>query len=459
MYRRNINITNKMDNMQIKGKLCAALLLLLLGAVQMTAQTQKGFKVEGFTKLSDDLTAQMTGGHEDEDGEKCAIIKIHTTLEDLVIKSGDGYRIEHIDMSHFNETGEIWVFVPKGLSGLKFKHRSVPELRYTLPERAEAATVYSMVLKNEGGTFLAFNILPEGTGSEARVYVDESEVTRNEDGSFSVGIEKGEHTYRVEAPGYETFVGSETLTDDKPKVVTVKLRRQFGFIAVTSYPTGADVSVNGEKVGQTDYASGRMSLGTYKIHVEKADYFPKDTTVNVTAENDANVWIPLLSSLPPAEGRRTLVMLEAGWHPSQLSFGAMVGMVETNGAYLRFRSDFGSASADLECDDSGSLTSGGTGLPYYKEGATSKSRMSVTAGYLRRLAKPLYLYVGAGYGSRTLAWETIDGELVKNTDHSASGIAGEIGAIGRFGKFALSAGYQTVSFKYHEASLGIGFMF
>ena len=450
-----------MDNMQIKGRLCALLLLLLFGVVQMTAQAQKGFKVVDFKRLDGDLTAQMTTNeYEDEDGDRCAIIKIHTTLEGLVVTSGDGYGIEHVGMDHFRETGEIWLYVPKGLSKLNFRHRSVPELRYTLPERVEAATTYSMVLKDEGGTFLAFSILPEEAVGGAKVYVDEAEVARSEaDGSFSVGIEKGAHTYRVEAPGYETFVGSETLTDDKPKVVTVKLRRQFGFIAVTSYPTGADVSVNGEKVGQTDYASGRMSLGTYKIHVEKADYFPKDTTVNVTAENDANVWIPLLSSLPPAEGRRTLVMLEAGWHPSQLSFGAMVGMVETNGAYLRFRSDFGSASADLECDDSGSLTSGGTGLPYYKEGATSKSRMSVTAGYLRRLAKPLYLYVGAGYGSRTLAWETIDGELVKNTDHSASGIAGEIGAIGRFGKFALSAGYQTVNFKYHEASLGIGFMF
>ena len=450
-----------MDNMQIKGRLCALLLLLFFGVVQMTAQAQKGFKVVDFKRLDGDLTAQMTTNeYEDEDGDRCAIIKIHTTLEGLVVTSGDGYGIEHVGMDHFRETGEIWLYVPKGLSKLNFRHRSVPELRYTLQERVEAATTYSMVLKDEGGTFLAFSILPEEAVGGAKVYVDEAEVARSEaDGSFSVGIEKGAHTYRVEAPGYETFVGSETLTDDKPKVVTVKLRRQFGFIAVTSYPTGADVSVNGEKVGQTDYASGRMSLGTYKIHVEKADYFPKDTTVNVTAENDANVWIPLLSSLPPAEGRRTLVMLEAGWHPSQLSFGAMVGMVETNGAYLRFRSDFGSASADLECDNSGSLTSGGTGLPYYKEGATSKSRMSVTAGYLRRLAKPLYLYVGAGYGSRTLAWETIDGELVKNTDHSASGIAGEIGAIGRFGKFALSAGYQTVSFKYHEASIGIGFMF
>ena len=49
-----------------------------------------------------------------------------------------------------------------------------------------------------------------------------------------------------------------------------------------------------------------------------------------------------------------------------------------------------------------------------------------------RIARPLYLYVGAGYGSVTQAWETIDDEIVKNTDGSASGVAAEIGAIGRF---------------------------
>lgn len=85
--------------------------------------------------------------------------------------------------------------------------------------------------------------------------------------------------------------------------------------------------------------------------------------------------------------------------------------------------------------------------------------MSVTAGYMRRIAKPLYAYIGAGYGSRTLAWETVEDELVKNADHSATGVAAEIGAIGRFGKFAVSVGCQTVNFKYTELSAGVGFFF
>ena len=113
----------------------------------------------------------------------------------------------------------------------------------------------------------------------------------------------------------------------------------------------------------------------------------------------------------------------------------------------------------MECDDTGALTGGGSGLPYYVEGASSKARLSITGGYLFRVAKPLYGYVGGGYGSRTLAWETVEGELVKNADHSASGIAAEVGAIGRLGNFALSLGCQTVNFKYLEMSVGIGFFF
>ena len=113
----------------------------------------------------------------------------------------------------------------------------------------------------------------------------------------------------------------------------------------------------------------------------------------------------------------------------------------------------------MECDDTGALTAGGTGTPYYVEGSSSKSRFSVTGGYLYHFIKPLHGYVGAGYRQRTLAWETVEGEWVKNIDHSASGLAAEIGLIGQYKGMALSLGAQTVNFKYMELNIGIGFIF
>ena len=128
-----------------------------------------------------------------------------------------------------------------------------------------------------------------------------------------------------------------------------------------------------------------------------------DSTITIFAGKTSSLTFKMKSTIKPKEPRRTLVMAEVGYHPSQISFGAMVGIVSKNGAYLRFRSDFGSASTELECDDTGALANG-TGTPYYKEGVTTKARMSITAGYLRQIIKPLYAYIGAGYGNRILAW-------------------------------------------------------
>lgn len=163
--------------------------------------------------------------------------------------------------------------------------------------------------------------------------------------------------------------------------------------------------------------------------------------------------------LPEDQQRKTLILAEGGFHPAQTSFGVMAGIVAKHGAYVRFRSDFGKTSAELECDDTGALTSGGMGTPYYKEGSSAKSRFSITGGYLYRFMKPLYGYVGAGYGQRTLAWETVDGEWVKNIDHSFSGLATEIGVVGQHKGYSLSLGLQTINFKYMELSVGIGFLF
>lgn len=232
-------------------------------------------------------------------------------------------------------------------------------------------------------------------------------------------------------------------------------------VVKVSVANSEDYKFDGNIIGDVIYQPGEaivyMTHRTRKITIHSDRFglltyeFPLRLEKSVTYELDLKLIIP------EDQKRRTLVMAEMGYHPSQTSFGAMVGVVAKHGAYLRFRSDFGSASADLECDDSGRLSTGE--MPYYKEGASSKARLSVTGGYLCRIFKPLYGYVGAGYGQRTLAWETTDGELVKNTDHSASGIAAEIGVIGRFKKVGLSVGCQTVNFKYMELSAGVGFFF
>jgi hypothetical protein len=152
---------------------------------------------------------------------------------------------------------------------------------------------------------------------------------------------------------------------------------------------------------------------------------------------------------------RTLVMPVVGLGEAT-SFGAMIGVVKKYGFYVKAKTNLKSQSTDLECDGDGLYEDG---TPMWFTGQKTTSRLAVTAGLLYRASLPLYLYAGAGYGYKKLAWETADGTWAENTDKTYTGPEVEAGLILRSKNFAVSAGLQTNSFKYVEATIGVGIMF
>lgn len=449
-----------MTNRKVTKWLSIKLLLVISLFFAATAtEAQNKIQVTSFNRMETDVTARITAPQRDQNGEVCALIRIVTTEKDLMFEP-DALGI----VSRENKPGEIWLYIPRGARRISIMHDKFGVLRnYFYPDIIEKATVYEMEIQIGDGT----QQTPTNTNTQlivmrpdpatADIYIDDEKVP-TENGLFTATMKKDTHTYRVESPMYASEAGIIDLGSEQ-KIMSVTLKPRFGYLEIFSLPEqDAKVFINNELAGQTPYKSDRMPLQEYRIRIEKDFFFPMDSTVTIFAGKTSSLTFKMKSTIKPKEPRRTLVMAEVGYHPSQISFGAMVGIVSKNGAYLRFRSDFGSASTELECDDTGALTNG-AGTPYYKESVTTKARMSITAGYLRQIIKPLYAYIGAGYGNRVLAWETIDDELVKNTDHSATGVAAELGAIGRLGQFAVSVGFQTVNFKYHELSAGIGFFF
>ena len=449
-----------MTNRKVTKWLSIKLLLVISLFFAATAtEAQNKIQVTSFNRMETDVTARITAPQRDQNGEVCALIRIVTIEKDLMFEP-DALGI----VSRENKPGEIWLYIPRGARRISIMHDKFGVLRnYFYPDIIEKATVYEMEIQiGDGAQQTPANtntqlIVMRPDPATADIYIDDEKVP-TENGLFTATMKKGTHTYRVESPMYAPEAGVIDLGSEQ-KIMSVTLKSRFGYLEIFSLPEqDAKVFINNELAGQTPYKSDRMPLQEYRIRIEKEFFFPMDSTVTIFAGKTSSLTFKMKSTIKPKEPRRTLVMAEVGYHPSQISFGAMVGIVSKNGAYLRFRSDFGSASTELECDDTGALANG-TGTPYYKEGVTNKARMSITAGYLRQIIKPLYAYIGAGYGNRVLAWETIDGELVKNTDHSATGVAAELGAIGRLGQFAVSVGFQTVNFKYHELSAGIGFFF
>lgn len=441
--------------------LLLVLILPNITGTELHAQQSK-ISVASFQKMESDLTARVTAPKRDQNGEICALIRIVTNVKDFMFEP-DALGIS----ARENKTGEIWLYVPRGARRISILHDQLGIMRnYFYPEIIEKATVYEMVL-NTGDRedkpvvennmqFLVFRPEP----ANANIYIDD-ELVPVENGLFNATMPKGEHTYRVEAPMYQPDAGIIQLGNE-PVSKSVSLKPKFGYMEIFSLPEqDADVYIDSVLVGKTPYRSDRMAIKEYKVRIEKQNYFPIDSTLNITAGETVRPTFNMESTIKPKEPRKMILMAQAGFGGGgQTSFGGMIGFTRKNGFYAVFRSDFNSVSTVGECDDS-QRTSTGEAI-IYKPGRVEKSVLTVTAGYLRRLNKSFYGYAGVGYGNRTLAWlaDTDDEESwYKNTDHSPTGVAAELGAILRMKGVALSVGYNTINFKYHQITAGIGLIF
>lgn len=142
----------------------------------------------------------------------------------------------------------------------------------------------------------------------------------------------------------------------------------------------------------------------------------------------------------------------------QVSFGVSAGQVKRFGWFVSAMTNGGfTGLGNLEeCDGSGYLEGGY--LPMYS-GAITTDRLSVIAGGVMRVAEPICVRVGLGYGARNLCWESADGKWYRNKDYSARGIDLSAGVQAHLNGFVISLEAVTTSFKTMEGKLGVGYAF
>ena len=122
------------------------------------------------------------------------------------------------------------------------------------------------------------------------------------------------------------------------------------------------------------------------------------------------------------------------------------------------------ATNGLVCEQGGLINGE---LPFYS-GRTAAKEWLVNAGFvvdflgkhrMQYKNNMIGLYVGAGYGMRELLWEKSNGDWVKYNPTSASGVSAAAGVIGSVAGVTLTAGVNTIQFKYLEIEFGIGYTF
>ena len=192
---------------------------LLLAFCIMTMQAQS-LAVQSFHVDESDLTANTAGTIVmDQNGQKCALIKVETT------QTGFSFDAGSLGVAKTEQkVGEIWVYVPEGVKRLTISHQQFGVLRdYDLGQTLKRAKTYILKLnavevKTAPKTQkLIINYTPVN----AMVLVDSKPYKGN--GRIETSLPLGSHNYIIAAEGYETIEGSFKLTESAPRTITEHL--------------------------------------------------------------------------------------------------------------------------------------------------------------------------------------------------------------------------------------------
>lgn len=355
-------------------------LIMAIVFIYGVAFGQKTMDVSSFKLNETDLMARVTKPVRDNDeGKLCALIKVYSPFGNIEARP-DALGIVKSER-HGNE---LWYYVPYGAKSVAFSAPGYFPLVYQYPESIKDGSVYELYIKhasvdkegmaeNTNMQLFTLSCKPD----DVRIYIDGVE-QESEYGVYAAIMNKGEHEYRVEANQYSTYEGEFEL-GDSPVRESVTLTPLFGSYEILSLPeNGFNVLLNGRKIGETPYKSGRVAPGSYRLKIEKDKYYSKDTLVRIKAGDDVRITCKLTSHADSLFFNRRM-------GGRKLSFGIKAGYVMPM-VYSKASGDF-----------VGSMINYGYGNS--RENAKYTSQFGFTAGLILdlRLVKNLYLTSGVDY--------------------------------------------------------------
>jgi len=263
-----------------------ALMVALLTALSASSQ----IAVESFRLLETDLTANTHGTMEtDQNNEVAALIKVVTTQQGFTFDGGMLGIVKTIV-----KPGEIWVYVPKKLQKITIAHPDLGILRdYYFKIPIEGARTYEMVLttgqvvttvkKTPTTQYLAMTITPPN----AVLYIDGSLQTLDAEGGFFKLMERGSHTYRVEAAGYKSEVGKVELKQEKVEL-NITLKSQMATLTLNCSDSEAEIVVNNEVKGHGTW-TGTVLPGVYAIEARRKSHTSTFEEVRVAEQEQRTI--------------------------------------------------------------------------------------------------------------------------------------------------------------------------
>lgn len=246
-----------------------------------------------------DLTAMHNGGVIDQNGYKCALIKVSTLQKGFSFSIGSSLSI--IKTVSHPETNEIWLYVPFGTHRISIFHPTLGGLRdYAIPCDIEKGRTYLMKItandgKKNNSQYVVFKVIP----NNALVELD-GQLLETRNGEASKLVRLGSHEYSVMAPNYYTMKGAVIVDNiHEKKIINIELQSNLSQITLNA-GDNAEIWVNGIYKGNNTW-TGELAKGSYYVETKKEGYRTVSENIEV-GENEIKTFslqtpMPLYGSL------------------------------------------------------------------------------------------------------------------------------------------------------------------
>lgn len=133
--------------------------------------------------------------------------------------------------------------------------------------------------KSEQKTYVTF--LSDPPGVAFKIYGSAGRLLSEGFTPSNLRLSRAMYSIEAESPLYYPFKEKLSVTSDRKIMYTIRMKPNFGSIEIESYPEGAEVLLNGLKVGTTPFHSERMKSGNYSFVVEKELCASKEIKIKV----------------------------------------------------------------------------------------------------------------------------------------------------------------------------------
>lgn len=258
----------------------------------VAAYSQK-MSVESFKLDETDLTANLAGTTVlDQNGEKCALIKIETTYSGFTFDVGN-LGVTKVEEQNGKHPGEIWMYVPHGVKKLTIQHRILGTIKkHDLGISVDKAKTYTLKLTTNHVTttvvdygnrqYVVLSVFP----ANSDVYINATPVKLNEQGVAEMELPFGSHSYRISAKDYHPTEGQIIINDkDNKHRLDVVLKQAFGYISVKSPSSDfkdAEVYIDNVYAGHLPLNKMPIKSGMHKLRVSTKFYKPFEKDFAIT---------------------------------------------------------------------------------------------------------------------------------------------------------------------------------